>query len=658
MVILAGSFVSAGGQREAPRTEPATEPAAARQYIDPSIPDSWLEAPRPASAWGVRSFTQSPVLDGRVASGELRPVAERIPEDPIVIEPLHEAGSHGGTATVWSRNLGAFLGSDAYFLNPFSALARLTADQQQIVPWFSRGWDYNADNTELTLRFYPGIRWSDGEPLTAEDYMFWWDHIVHNDELTPALPVEAQGVRSLELVDEYTVRFTFEYPRPSYHIYFYRFPQVGLLMAPSHFLKEWHPDFVDREELLRRIDAEGHDSWTAYFNYLIWNGFADPDVMTPTLSPFVVSERTETYLVAERNPYYPFVDTQGQQLPYIDELEVNLASNAEMINLQATTGEATLAGLTLRLTDMPLYMRQQEQGDYTVLVYRESRPNIAQIFPQMTHPDPKVRELMQDLRFRKALSYGMNRDEINDTLFFGQAEPRQAVLPPDSPFYEADVAFMYTEYRPDEAARLLDEIGVTDRNGDGWRQYPDGSQLRLTLSTTMQAIDLSILELVVEQWKELGLNIELESLGRELYLARARSNELDFGSWGAGTVGPLFPIGAGSWAPIGAEGGWIEWSIWHTTGGERGEEPPAEIIELQEMAVNFERATTPDEQLELGRALLREFAENLYSIGTVGLAPQPFIVSNDLRNVAETGLWAVNYWWIESYYPVQFFISE
>jgi peptide/nickel transport system substrate-binding protein len=619
-------------------------------------PASWFEPPQTASQVGLTRFRQSPMLDADVAEGRLPPLRERLPEDPIVVQPLKTIGRYGGTAVVFTTSSNWW--GEGAILNNIEPPLRIDPEVREVLPNYARDWEYSADGTTLTLYLRKGIRWSDGHPVTADDYLFWFEKVSCNKELSP-IQGKPWDTAQVTKVDDYTVRYQFKDPNP---FFINQLAQHGDgYVYPKHFFKKFHPDFVPREELEKAAHDMGLRDWVAYFGRM--RSLTDPDVKCPSLHPFVIERCGPSYLVLRRNPYYPKVDPEGNQLPYIDKILALVVQDQEMMTAKACTGQATIAGYNTETSDIPLFKHGEDKCGYKTYIWNRLHGADVAIECNMTVKDPVLRRIFRDVRFRRALSLAINRGEINQTLYFGHATPRATTVIPTSEYFEERFANAYIDYDPGEARRLLDEMGVVDRDGDGKRDRPDGSPLAITLEwTPMETPKGPTMELVVEYWRQVGLDIGLKQISGNLLEERVRGNMIQMGLWHADqTTDILFPPEPYWFVPMrwGWEvAQWPLWSLWYLSDGEEGEKPTPEAMQL--LTWWKEMSTTMDEErrIELGKKILASHAENLWTIGTVGMAPHPLVVGNRLHNVPEHGYWGWDDRWSFPYHPETWYLSK
>lgn len=628
-----------------------------KQIIDPKIPESWYHAPRLASEMGITEFKQSPMLDERVASGELPPVKERLPEDPPVIEPYEKVGKYGGTIVSWQAGMDwgeIWETSETYAYLGAPEIDRAKPDMTDTVPYLAKGWEYSDDYRTFTLYLHKGHKWSDGHPFTADDYIYWWQHVATNKDLNPIPPEKWNPpILNVEKIDEVTVRFYLGKPSPFFHR-----NNAYALDEPKHYMQQFHPDFVDMDELMKEARRAGFDHWYEYYQYRKSETYPERG-LRPTLRPYVVVNRSNTHVEAERNPYYPFVDTEGNQLPYVDKVVTNRATDREMINTKCATGEVGFAGRDLDPANIPLFKQTEASGGHRCLLYTALGTDFV-VYVNVTHRDPELRKILGDVRFRKALSLAMNRDEINQKVYFGLGVPEQASIMVGSKYGDPSFRKKYIEYDPEQAKKLLDEMGLIDIDGDGFRERLDGGKLKLIMNTWDPA-HTKIGELLEEYWAQVGIDVDMRMGSYSLYEQRcfAYTAELAIGWYHNADL--AFEKDPGLFAPTPDYVGiyrWPAWRDWVRTGGESGMEPPEDVKKLIELAEIVMYSVDDDERLKAGRELVRAQSENLWSIGIVGQSPRPVIIDKDLKNIPETGYWGGAPKWLKPYYPEQTYLDE
>ncbi len=651
------------------------EDGGTKVFVDTGIPESWFGGFQTASDLGITDFKEAPSLKAMVDAGDLPPVAERLPADPPVVEPYGAVGNYGGTALIWAQERD-YRGDTMTFNWPESGgdfpAGRPTPDGQQVVPYGLAGWSYNDDATEMTINFREGLKWSDGVEVTADDFMFWWEHVATKRELSPVTPDKLRpvGVANVEKLDDYTVKITWLAPNPRAHEQFYVRLWPARPFNPAHFMKQYHPDFIGEEEANRLAEEAGYENWGKFYIALASRnrgGLADrPDLpfQTPTVRPFLYVERTAQGMLWKRNPYWPFVDTEGNQLPYIDEIRISLAGSPQIAVAKMVTGEADISSRFTQTVDIPSYKANEERGGYTTHLYHRVYGSDVSLQLNLSHPDDDMRELFWNPKFRQALSHALDRDEINNKVYYGEANVMQATIPPTSQFFKPEYAEAFVAYDPAKANALLDEIGMVDTDGDGWREMPNGEPFNPELVHAPIGIDPAP---VVELWKpmfdDIGLEIEIKAISRELHDTMWPANEGDMHALLMDQLTDTsFGVADKDFSPAGEDEGkdtpWPAYRTWYITNGERGMEPPAILQDT--IAWRDTLATSPDgsARAEAATNLLQTQAENLWYIGTVSMAPHPVLVSNRLRNVPNKGLWDWRMTYMGQMLSHQFYIEE
>ncbi len=592
----------------------------------------------------IEKYSEAPMLRTKVAAGEIPSVEERLPEEPVVLATVEEIGQYGGTlrgistSPMWLSSLTMIMGVSA----GNSTFATISADYSTMVPVLAT-WELSEDGKTFTLYLKKGVRWSDGVPATADDIMFWYEDIFLNDELTPVKPAMwspgGEPMR-MEKVDDYTIRIHFVQPDPLMQ---YKLYSANWRNYPQHYLKDFHIKYNPKANEIAK--EKGFDAWWQLFNSVNAVGIKR-DFDIPVLTAWKMVSKTTTHIFYERNPYFWMVDEEGNQLPYIDKVSGELAENTEVYTLKAISGEVDYAAGRLTLSDYPLYMENREKGDYRVLLWDGVTGATVIYAFNLNHKDPVLRKIFQDVRFKHAMSLAINREEINETVFLGLAEPRQATVLPSSRFYEEKFAKAYAEYDPKEANRLLDEMGLSKRDKEGYRLRPDGKRLEIILALwTGSAVRDKTSELVKEYWEGVGVKVDLDAKAFALWWERLETSDFDVITQGMSALEDPKFLGDPNWFYFSNMYGsrWAsQWRKWYITNGEAGEEPPEWIKELDLEGLVKRMQTTLDEEerTQIGKELCSIFAEYLWGIGTVGLEPAPLIIKNNLRNVAEKEMWA------------------
>ncbi|MBZ0301439.1 MAG: ABC transporter substrate-binding protein [Anaerolineae bacterium] len=611
------------------------------------------------------TYSEAPMLAEKVAAGELPPVAERLPQDPLVLDPVEETGQYGGTWHLVDGDDTLGWMRQTMYVEPFLKWNR---DANGFRPNLLTSWEWNDTATELVAHFRQGIKWSDGEPLTVDDYLFWWNDMVLDESVpvnTPAGTRINGEPMTVEKIDDYTLKFSFAASNPLFLEYHSRgHYHSSQFVVPAHYMKQFHPKYnsavTDTTELMNRYDMASR------LHY--------PDM--PAFTPWIVTEFTSGQLVRlERNPYYWKVDSAGNQLPYIDNLESQIATGSpnEFVVLKAIAGELDMQVRDINFLDIPLVLDNAEAGGYQVVMWNRGDYAWPWLIPMYDYTDEAIVDLMYMKEFRQALSYAINRDRINDILALGLAKPRQFALSAESPefqspegkaFYE-EWSTSYASFDPDQAGALLDSIGVVDVNGDGLRERPDGEKLELIVDVSVTD-DKSVktMDLIKEDWESVGLSTIINAIDGTVMDDRANAGEVMFRAWGSAAAWGLISAPT-VWTPI--EGvtysvGGVRIGRYYQTGGAEGVAPrPGSMLEkLQQAYTELISITdTQERYAKLLEAYRLHVDEGPITIGTIGEHPSPVIVKNNFHNVPETGLvasWDLGYPGTAD--PEQFFISQ
>ena len=614
LVLLAGLLAGCGGG-QAPEAE---EPAAAEAE----------EAVAEDTAMGM----EAPMLAALVASGDLPPLEERLPKNPMVVPVTESIGQYGGT---WRSGL---LGqADAPWVRrtmAYEPMMRWTPDLTTTIPNVAASVDHNDEGTEFTFSLREGMRWSDGEPLTADDVMFWYDHYIMNDELVPVKPLWMRPggeVGTVEKVDDYTVKFSFSAP----HGLFLRQLGSQYPYEPTHYLQQFHQEF-DPDNVAAKVDEMGMTDWVALFgNQRSFMNNVDLPVVYGWVTTTPASSATQ--LVAERNPYYWKVDPEGHQLPYIDKLVYPIVESVEVQVLKALAGEVDMQDRHIATpANKAAFFDGKEAGDYDFFTVDYAWETPVSIGLNLAHPDEALREVFLQKDFRIALSIGMNRQEIIDILYVGDGEPRQPAPLAESPWYHEQLAYQYTEYDPDQANQLLDDLGYA-RGDDGIRLRPDGEKISFDVNV-IAAFEpwAEIMELVSTYWKDLGVEANVQVLERSLFYERKAAYEFDVVVW-TGADGIALVMDPRSYFPFSTESLFgVAWADYWRSGGSKGVEPPPAGQEQQRLYEELQVTVDPAEQDRIMNAILDIAAEEFWVFGVTKYYRGYGIVKNNFKNVPDT----------------------
>jgi peptide/nickel transport system substrate-binding protein len=600
---------------------------------------------------------EAPMLAERVAAGELPPVEERLPDEPLVVEVVEELGRYGGT---W-RRAGLGRADVGGFAPPLLESLGRYDQEGALHPSLATGWEFGDGGREVTVFLREGIKWSDGEPFTADDCVFGWDDIQLNESIYPvpgSRMMSGGEPGQITKVDDYTFKISFQEPYgliiDAYAVAWNRFPY-----APKHYLSQFHADYVDKAELDQKVSDAGLDTWMDLLQseYDQWN---NPDL--PSVDAFVpINTAEEPIHTLVRNPYYWKVDPEGRQLPYIDRIEQTLMSDVEAIRLKAIAGEIDFQKRRIQSARLyPTALQNQERGDYRIIDGLNRGHNLGSIYLNFWHEDEVTRELLRNKEFRQALSIAIDREELSELFFNGWAPGAQLSPLPYAVGYVEEYMKRYTEYDPDRANQMLDELGLEwDRNNE-YRLRPDGQRLRFEniafipwppQNAEMQEI------IGTKYFKEIGIQVVTKPTQGSLWNERVDANLHEIASYSSGIrtsieQTPLdwavFPKNSDLWA-----GAWFTWLL---TNGREGEEPPAPVKELDTIHEDLRKEPDAAVRERMIKRAFDIFTENLYLIGVVQEPEEEtwFVCTNRFRNVPERIRGDGQY----SYWSAQFFIEQ
>ena len=577
------------------------------------------------------TFKEAPILTELVNANLLPPVEDRLPVDPAVIVPLERVGQYGGTLRRMHFSSGDHWNMG--YLN-FEGLVRFNRDGSALIPSIAKSWWSSEGDKVWTFKLREGLKWSDGAPFTMEDFLFEHEDVQLNKELfdSPPSRLFAGGeFVQYEVVDDTTIRFRFAAPNPAWPITVAQLNRPrGLeqeLFSPKHYLKQFHIKYnANANELAKQ---EGFADWTEIF------ASKDDIVLSPdrpTMRPWALRTRlSDQQMIAERNPYYYYVDTEGNQLPYIDRVVWTLTPNAEVRTLNFLAGKVDFQGRGLGVSNFPLAKENEAKGDYHVILqYPLGGGNAIKINNTLEGP---LGDLFREKNFRIALSLAIERDAINDIQYLGLAEARNPVPLPSHPYYPGDeYRDLHIDYNIAEANKLLDELGLTAKDSDGFRLDKEGDTINIVWKGADPGDDIP--EIIKKNWEDIGIKVTLRSAERTILYTETTNNTYHIHAGGIDTSHFIYTDPTKT-APVQSD--WLSnmgpaWGKWHETGGAEGLEPPDEIKELINLHVDGAKAG-PSEAAEMGKEIFRNISENVWYIGLVGLSPGPVVVKNSLVNV-------------------------
>lgn len=578
---------------------------------------------------------EPPLLRDEVAAKKLPPVAQRMPENPLVVklEGGAEPGQHGGTL-----NMLIGRSRDVRMLVVYGYARLVGYDRNfRIVPDLLESLEVK-DERVFTMRLRKGHRWSDGHPFTSEDFRYFWEDVASNKELSPTGPpsdllVQGEAPR-VEFLDRATVRYAWSRPHPDF------LPRMAgasplFIFRPAHYLKQFHKKYAKKPF---EGDGASKRGWAAVHNKED-NMYQYDNPKLPTLQPWINTTRSPAdRFVALRNPYFHRVDEHGRQLPYIDRVVMAVAE-AKLIPAKTGAGESDLQARDIQFNNYTFLKKHEKGNNFRTLLWRTAKGAHFALYPNLNVNDPVWRQVVRDARFRRALSMAIDRNLVNQVLYFGLANESNNTLVAESPLYRKAYQTRFAQFDRKAAEKLLDEAGLK-RGADGVRRLPDGRLLEIIVETAGESTEQTdVLEMIRETWREAGIKLFSKPLQREVLRNRVFAGEALMSVWSGIENGIAnADVSPDELAPTSQQQlHWPKFGQYFETGGKTGEKPDiAEAAELLKL-FNAWQSASREERETIWHRMLSIHAEQQFVIGVVNGVAQPVVVRNTLKNVPEKG---------------------
>jgi peptide/nickel transport system substrate-binding protein len=608
-----------------------------------------------------KSAKEAPMLSELVKAGKLPPVEQRLPENPMVIQPIEQLGVYGGD---WDTAIKS--PSDAAWLYRTIGYDELTrwgwqVDASEPILNLAESIEALDDARRFVIHLRKGVKWSDGEPFTSADILFAYDDVLRNEQLYPTLPswlISGGEPAVFSAPDDHTVEVRFKNSFGLFTGYLGLAEGLPLTLQPKHYLQQFHIKYnPDADKLAASM---GFPTWAAlYGNKGIitypgnWQNHELPNVNAWHL---VQAFGEGTRLVAERNPYYWKVDPEGRQLPYIDRLIYDIITDTEVMLLKATNGEIDMhTRHFVSNGNKPVLAKARDTANIEFFDIVPSGANELGIALNLTHKDPGMRALFSDKNFRIGLSHAINREELIELHFEGQGEPWQIAPRPEGPFYNEEMAKQFTEYDVDKANSFLDQAGLTEKDGDGFRTK-DGKRLSFTINAEVDYA--SIVDHIRGYWQAVGIDMQGQTMDRSLFFERVSSNDFDGAVW-YGDAGLYDAIFFPRWWFPSEEYSFygILWAHWYM-GVDPKEEPPDAIKKQQDLFNQVKAATDPKQRVDLFNQLLAINKDLFPSIGISLPAVGYGIKKKNFHNVPSPMGGSSPFPYPGTGYPEQYFFGD
>ena len=618
--------------------------------------------PLPALAAG-DSDLEPKFLRARLDAGKLPKLADRIPLKPRLVNLKgmgREPGVHGGSLrTIISGE------KDIRYLTIYGYARLVGYDEQlqmqaDILESFQ-----DQDATVFTFKIRDGHKWSDGEPLTADDFRYWWEDVILYKDLTPgggALELRPHGsLPKFEVLDPLTVRYTWEKPNPDF-LPSLAAPQPLNIVGPAHYLKQFNKKYQTDEKLQALMKAARVKKW-ADLHIRKADRYRPNNPDLPVLDPWknTTAPPAEQF-VFERNPFFHRVDENGRQLPYIDQFVLNVSSSS-IIAAKTGAGESDLQATGIDFDDYAFLKDAEKRYPVKVNLWKLERGSRVALLPNLNCADKVWRDVFHDLRVRRALSLAIDRHEINMAVFYGLgAESADTVLP-ESPLYKPEYAKAWVGHDPAQANALLDAAGLDKRNEDGLRLLSDGRPMEITIETAGEStLDTDVLELIIDHWSRVGIAVFVRTSQRDIFRSRAMGGHIMMSIWfGLDNGVPTADMNPGELAPtMDDQMQWPLWGMHYLSAGTQGVPPSLpEAAQLVDLLLQWRAAPTFDERSEIWHKMLAIYTDQVFSIGLINGTLQPVLHSSRLQNVPQKGLYGFDPTsFLGIYMPDTFWLKE
>ena len=596
------------------------------------------------------SYLEPPSLADAVRAGKLPPLAARLPKVPrrIVLGKLgYKPGKYGGTLRLLmggQRDLRMMTVYGYARLVGYNHGFKLVADILE---------DFKVEEGRIfTFRLREGHKWSDGRPFTSEDFRYYFEDVLSNKDLSPlglpAAMLAGGKPPKFEVIDKLTVRYTWEKPNPNF-LTALAGPRPLFICVPAHYLRQFHKLYADPKVLAAKVKAARVRAWTS-LHQRKGRQYRNENPDLPSLDPWVAeTPPPSSVFYFKRNPYYHRVDERGRQLPYVDKVRVTIGSNA-LIAAKTGSGDSDLQARYIRFDNYTFLKQAERRGVLKLHLWDHGQGSRIALFPNLNAKDPVWRKLFRDVRVRRALSLAVNRDELNQVIFYGLARPSANTVLPGSPLYKQKYAKSYSRFDLKEANRLLDEVGMK-WGPDRLRRLSDGRRAEFVVAMAGESTEESdALALIADTWLKIGIKIYPRPTQRDLFRKRVFSGETLMSVWrGLGNGLPTPEMSPAELCPsTQTQLQWPAWGLFNQTAGRRGE-PTAlpKVMDLLHLYHQWTRARESQTRVTIWHKMLAIHADQVYTIGTVNATKQPVAYSPRLVNVPAKAVY--------SFHPNAFF---
>lgn len=590
---------------------------------------------------GASALAEVPSLQAQVDSGALPPMAERLPESPFVITPVESIGTYGG-----DLNLALKRGDGTHLLRlvGYEGLFSWDLPWKEMLPNLASGYEVNDDATEYTITLRKGVKWSDGSPFTTADVAFAYNDLLKNADWLGSRPdyIAVPEGTTIEVVDDWTFKVKLAKPNGLYIFQLTNVDGTQIAIFNKAYCSQFHPTYNPNADADAK--AAGLADWRALFEQKCAemggaSRWMNPE--RPVLEAWTVEsppDATAEFSIFTRNPYYFKVDTEGNQLPYLDRINFSISNEGPDMVLRAMNGQVDFQDRHVNaLSQKPVYLENAEKGNFHLVDEIPSSMNTMVMMFNQEVNDPTLKEIFTQRDFRVAMSLATDRQEIIDAVYVGVGQPYQAAPRPESKYYDEEYATQYLDYDLDKANQMLDAIGLDKRDADGFRLKSDGNRLSILVETfdTARPDWVDQLEVIKSQWVKAGVDLQVKVIDRNLVDEHREANLHQMQIWGGDggldvVAATHYYMVASSESAFGVP--WYYW-LWKDSSAPGAVEPPDSVKKQKELYDQLFQTATTEGQDELMRQILQIGKENFYVMG-ISLAPKGYaVVKNNVHNV-------------------------
>lgn len=410
-----------------------------------------------------------------------------------------------------------------------------------IEPALAESWEISEDKQKFVFTLRQGLKWSDGQPLTADDVIFTYNDVYLNEKIpTDVRDVLRIGAKrqlpTVKKLDDRRIEFTLPEPFAPF------LRTMGAKILPAHILRE----------TVYTNDSDGKPRFLS-----TWGTDTDPTKIVGN-GPYVIeSYATSQRVVFRRNPHYWRQDPQGQ-MPFIDRIIWQIVENSDVRMLRFRSGELDMSGL--RPEDFSLLKQEEKRGKFTI---RNGGPasgttfiafnlNQAQNKDGKPFVDPIKSAWFNTKEFRQAIAYALDRQSLINNLFRGIGDLQNSPISVQSPYFlSPEQGLKVYQYDPEKSKALLQQAGFKYDNR-GQLFDAKGNRVRFTLLLPAGSRNAQAMATQMQQdLKRVGIQLDLNPVDFNVLVEKisARDWEMYFLSY-TGGVEPN--DGANYWTSTGA----------------------------------------------------------------------------------------------------------